>query len=515
MLSSRDGLTKKHGQPGFNRLDQDLQELKQAIEGNTGLKVITIYADDDSSLTPYGLQPVDPANPARVKALIDTLDTYLNRQGQEIRYVLIVGGDSIIPFHRLPNPLDDQDEEVLSDNPYASRDGNYFIPERAVGRMPDGEGEGIDFLRSLIQTATAGHQKPSTNKGLLGDLLGMLWPTGQDRENGDGHGQGYSASIWRKASRAVFKIIGDNRDLRTSPPLTCEEFKLAEGPHFGYFNLHGIEDGPNWYGQRDSLFPADYPLFPVALRPEDLAAVENADAVVFTEACYGANILEKDTNTSIALRFLASRALALVGSTKIAYGSIAPPLLGADLIGKHFWQGLQAHLTIGEALKYAKVKLAKEMQDRQGYLDGEDQKTLISFVLYGDPSLPATAIRNGMEEFSSKGFRPFVICRNGARAQKGIVSEELVAKVKSCIEANLPHMAQAQVHAAPLKLCTGNCGHLCGHGCETTKVAKGPMENWALTLEKDLPVEGDGRHRQVVRVTVDGQGHILKMAMSK
>jgi hypothetical protein len=515
MLSSMDGLTKKHGQLGFSRLDQDLQEFKQAIEGNTGLKVITIYVDDDSSLTPYGLQPVDPANPVRVKALIDALDTHLNKQDQEIQYVLIVGGDSIIPFHRLPNPLDDQDEEVLSDNPYASRDSNYFIPERAVGRMPDGEGEGIDFLRSLIQTAIDGHQRPSTNKGLLSDLLGILWPTGQDRENGDGHGQGYSASIWRKASRAVFEIIGDNRHLRTSPPLTCEEFKLAEGPHFGYFNLHGIEDGPNWYGQRDSLFPADYPLFPVALRPEDLAAVENADAVVFTEACYGANILEKGTDTSIALRFLASRALALIGSTKIAYGSVAPPLLGADLIGKHFWQGLQAHLTIGEALKYAKVKLAKEMQDRQGYLDGEDQKTLISFVLYGDPSLPATAIRNGMEEFSSKSFRPFVICRNGAKAQKGIVSEELVAKVKSCIEANLPHMAQAQVHAAPLKLCTGNCGHLCGHTCETTKVAKGPIENWALTLEKDLPVEGDGKHRQVVRVTVDGQGHILKMAISK
>ena len=33
----------------------------------------------------------------------------------------------------------------------------------------------------------------------------------------------------------------------------------------------------------------------------------------------------------------------------------------------------------------AKVDLVREMNRRQGYLDGEDQKTLISFVLYGDP----------------------------------------------------------------------------------------------------------------------------------
>jgi hypothetical protein len=511
IISSKIGLTTRFGDEGFAQLDQDLQELAKAIETHVGLQVITIYVDDVYSLDAYRLQPVDAADPLQIKMLVDLLDSRLSEQGIKVHYILIVGGDSVIPFHRLPNPIDDQDESVPSDNPYASRDDNYFVPERAVGRMPDGYVESVDFLRSLIRTAIEGHKRPRS-KGLLNNIVDMFWA----EDDGNGRGQGYSASIWRRASRAVFKTIGGNQDLRTSPPLTYEEFKITDGPHLSYFNLHGIEDGAEWYGQRDALFPADYPLFPVALRPADLCPVESANAVVFTEACYGANILGKDTNTSIALRFLASRALALIGSTNISYGSIAPPLLGADLVGRHFWEGLVDHMTIGDALKYAKVALAKEMQDQQGYLDGEDQKTLISFVLYGDPSLPATAIHNGaITAPMNKAVRPSVICRKRTKTPKDGVSGELVAKVKSRIEASLPHMAQAKVRATPLHFCSGDCGNRCGHKCGSSKKAKGLAGNWALTLEKDLSGEDNPIHRQVVRVTVDKKGHIIKMAMSK
>jgi hypothetical protein len=514
IISNRDGLMRKYGQLGFNQLDGDLYELKQAIEGQTDLEVIIVYVDDGPSVIPYGLQPADPGNPWQIKMLIDSLDACLNEQGQEIRYTLIVGGDSIIPFHRLPNPIDDQDADVPSDNPYASRDANYFIPERAVGRMPDEEGEGLGFLHSLIQTAIDGHQKQVMSKGIWSTIFRTFRSTDSVQRNG--HGLGYTASIWRKASRAVFEIIGDNRRLRTSPPVTYQEFKVAEPPHFSYFNLHGIEDGPNWYGQRDSLFPADYPLFPVALRPQDLTADEHANSVVFTEACYGANILGKDTGDSIALRFLASQALALVGSTKVSYGSIAPPLLGADLMGRYFWEGLQAHLTLGEALKYAKVNLAKEMQDRQGYLDGEDQKTLISFVLYGDPSLPGTALQSEVAaEALCKTFCPPIICQKKAKQQEGPISDALIATVKSRIETSLPHMAQAQVRAVPLAFCNGSCDDRCSLAHGTLKATKGYSGNWTFTLEKDITVTGDGAHHQVVRATVDEGGHILKLAVSK
>jgi hypothetical protein len=608
IISSKRALTRKYGRLGFEQLDSDLRDLKQAIEAGSrrssgvlhsasvpqsgsirhsyvDLEVILAYVDDEASMARFGLQPVDPTNPWRVKKLVDSLDARLAEQGGEVRYLLIVGGDGIIPFHRLPNPVDDQDSDVPSDNPYASRDANYLIPERAVGRMPDGETEGAGFLHNLIRTAAEAHHQYAAaapdgplsvaSKGLLSALSAVLDRIRQPERNG--RELGYSASIWRKASRAVFRVIADNVDvqLRTCPPLTYEGFQVVEPPHLSYFNLHGIEDGSNWYGQRDTLFPADYPLFPLALRPQDPGISEHANAVVFTEACYGANILGKREDDSIALRLMGVGALAVVGSTKISYGSIAPPLLGADLVGKHFWEGLlvgsrrhsqgaeDAPMTVGEALRHAKVSLASEMQEREGYLDDEDQKALISFVLYGDPSLPITSLHMvGTVSASSARLRSPIICSDRASAyldadtpgvgipsgQKGLpvrpasrvdtVTDELVTRVKARIETSLPHMSHARVRARPLTVCTvvcenGEChlfdedGHRSNDTFDvpSTLVQKGLSRKgvgWALTLQKDISIRehegGDAiphAHHQVVKVVVDESGHILKMAVSK
>lgn len=524
IISSRKALVKKYGKFGFERLDSDLRDLKHAIESRTDLEAVIAYVDDASSLKRFGLEPIDPANPWQVKRIVDGVDGQLHEESREIRYVLIIGGDEIIPFHRLPNPVDDQDSNVPSDNPYACRDSNYLIPERAIGRMPDGRNEGVGFLRTLIQTSAQAHGRRTVSKGLLSSLSAALNRMRHSRRNE--HGLGYSASIWRKASRAVFQVIGDDGGLRTSPPLTYEGFQVMDPPHFSYFNLHGIEDGPNWYGQRDVLFPADYPLFPLALRPEDPSIREHKNAVVFTEACYGANVLGKDRTGSIALRMMAARALAVVGSTKVSYGSIAPPLLGADLIGRHFWEGLQSQLRVGDALRHAKVNLASDMYERQGYLDDEDQKALMSFVLYGDPSLAITSIQREPPGGGSRDvFCPPIICSKRAGFDKGVASDDLVASVKSRVETSLPHMSHAMVRTRPLGVCSEGCGHDCGDGgnasseCACSSQGKKGLRRdgrgWSLTLKKDITVTGDGAHPQVVKVVVDDRGHILKMAMSK
>ena len=537
MISSKRALTRQYGSAGFEQLASDLRDLKQVVQARAGLETVIAYVDDEVSLQRFDLQPVDPAHPWHVKKLVDSIDAQLADRGRQIRYLLIVGGDRIIPFHRLPNPVDDQDSDVPSDNPYASRDANYLIPERAIGRLPDGENQGLALLRTLIRTSLEAHRRTTVAKGLLSTLSAAL--KGIQGGHPNGRGLGYSASIWRKASRAVFHAIGDDGRLRTCPPLTYEGFQVVEPPHFSYFNLHGIEDGPNWYGQRDALFPADYPLFPLALRPQDPSISEHADAVVFTEACYGANILGKSASDSIALRLLAVGALAVVGSTKISYGSIAPPLLGADLMGKHFWEGLRAHLTVGEALRHAKVSMASEMQRQQGYLDDEDQKALTSFVLYGDPSLPITSIRRSEAMGASADvFCPPIICSRKVEPQKGVTvrpaSDELVARVKARIETSLPHMSHARVKARPLSVCSAVCDADCDvREADLRGSLYAPLEQkglsrvargWALTLHKDISVKG-GRgdagdaltraHHQVVRVVVDEHGHILKMALSK
>ncbi len=127
-----------------------------------------------------------------------------------------------------------------------------------------------------------------------------------------------------------------------------------------------------------------------------------APQVVFSEACYGAHIINKSTDQAMSLRFLQVGTQAVVGSTCISYGSISPPLIAADFLGHAFWSFLREGVPAGEALRRAKISLAREMHNRQGYLDGEDQKTLISFVLYGDP----LAIPVGLERTAKSILRP-------------------------------------------------------------------------------------------------------------
>jgi hypothetical protein len=50
---------------------------------------------------------------------------------------LLLAGDDIVPFHRLPNPAHDDDREVPTDNLYASTDDEPLVVEQAVGRVPD------------------------------------------------------------------------------------------------------------------------------------------------------------------------------------------------------------------------------------------------------------------------------------------------------------------------------------------------------------------------------------------
>lgn len=508
ILSSRQALRERYGEEGFRLVDDALKQLQLAVSAHVDLNALLVYVDEAASLAPYGLQPVDATHPWKIKGLIESLDAFLKTRKQALRYILIVGGDAIIPFHRLPNPINDQDADVPSDNPYASQDANYFIPERAIGRLPDGQGEPVTVLLQLLEEAISAHRrKAATDKGAWTALLRHLRGDGE-REDPRA-GLGYSASIWRKASRQVLQTLGDRQPLRISPPLTYQEFKPVRHAPFSYFNLHGIEDGPNWYGQRDALFPATYELFPVALRPEDLRPADYAGAIVFSEACYGANILSKNSDASLALKFLAARARAVIGSTKVSYGTVAPPLIGADLLARYFWKGLLAQLPIGEALKYAKVSLAREMQERQGYLDSEDQKTLLSFVLYGDPALPG--LPDGNIELVSKALCPPLVYQRQARDQKSLLSESLVAAVKGRIEASLPYLAEARVQAVPVILSESEPEM----SRAKSRGSRRPVARWAFTLEKDFPIEGDGAHRQVVTVTVDEHGAILKAVMSK
>lgn len=510
LVTSRQQLILQFGQSGMQAVDEAMRTLANAQQQ---LRPGILYVDDPESAKAFGISPVDPRNAWAIKHQISEIVAGLKARGRKLGALLIVGGPEIVPFHHLPNPTDDADSDVPSDNPYASSDDNYFAPEWPVGRMPSGGGHDVGPLVRCLKRAISVHarkaakRQPTWWEQLL-QAVRRIWQQASTARPAASFG--YSANVWRRASAAVFDLIGDPSHLQTSPPASSAQLP-AEGlapSRLSYFNLHGIEDGPEWFGQRAPDDPTALPEYPVALRPADVTNHGRAPQIVFSEACYGANIFNKSTvDEAICLRFLDSGTRAMVGSTKIAYGSVSTPLIGADLLGRYFWQHLTAGLPIGEALRLAKLATAHDMLQRQGALDGEDQKTLISFVLYGDP-LVTTAGR--VNDTAAKEAKRRALQFTAATPEITLaettahetLAPQTLAEVKSVVAQYLPGMEDAEVRAARARV------------LPVSAKSFGSGRSTVVTLSKVIHGKRYA-HPHFARATLDGQGKVIKLAISR
>jgi hypothetical protein len=361
IITSKNKLEGKFGESGFQEIEARIENYCKALK-DSGLPAMKIYVDDPVSLSPLGLDPVDPTDASQIKGLIDALDKKI-----EPGYFLILGGHEIIPFHWIPNPVPpedgDDDKVVVSDNPYASRDEDVLIPERALGRLPDDNSGDPGFFLSVLETAADRARQASRSAF------------------------GLSAMVWEEASENVHNQVRVNEELKVSPTVTWSDIEAdwIERKAYHYFNLHGSEETAHWYGQLGSVFP-------VAYKPENLDSVDVKNTIICSEACYGANIIDKGVRDAISLSYLAKKAACFVGSTKIAYGPSAPPSTEADLMVLKFFERIKEGLTFGEAFMKAKQDFARESIAARGYLDKTEQKTLLEFVLYADPSFKVVIV---------------------------------------------------------------------------------------------------------------------------
>lgn len=522
VLSSRTRLMQSLGEAGFQSVDRAVMQLVEAVRRRPRWSAYRIYIDDPQTLEPFGLGPVDPGNAWQIKLRLADIDQILGQRGEMIGALLIVGGDGVIPFHMLPNPTDDDDDVIPSDNPYASTDENYFAPEWPIGRLPvDSD---ADLLVNLIIDAARHHVQAMQSVGWFVRFKQWLFRVFRRFMGSRKNALGYSASIWRKASLAVFKSIGETQGLITSPPVQSGRLPvMAMRPvHLSYFNLHGLEDSPEWFGQRDPLRDTTSKVeFPIALHPEDVVNSGRAPNVVFTEACFGANALGKTPETALCLKFLQSGSHAVVGSTKVSYGSVTPPLIAADLLGKLFWEQLNRSIPVGEALRRAKLQLIAHMYDRQEYLDGEDQKTLITFVLYGDPLYAPGKYGSqiGHKSVVRHTVRPKAVSTACAIGGEPIPQEDLdpatVGRVKSIVSRYLPGMVDADYSIHEQRHgCEGD-----DHTCPTHQMGikssrHRPSTRLVVSLAKSIP-EGQHKHIHYARLTLDRDGKVLKLAVSR
>jgi tetratricopeptide (TPR) repeat protein len=396
IFSSREGLARQYGMQTALVIENEMANLVEIVKRRPGWGAMAFIADDAENAARLGVQPVDSVDPWKLKLALVDLDQRLASKGAMIGSVLIIGGPEVVPFHHLPNPTDDVDDDVYSDNPYGTLDSNYFVPEWPVGRLPGEAGPDAGLILEQLRRMKLYHSQFRRSDSWFERIFFYFNFFRKMKQSSQKRSApfGYSAAVWKRSSEAVFRPVGDSRSLLISPPTSSGGFepKKITDTNLGYYNLHGLIDTAEWYGQRDLSDPANVPDYPVAVSPKDLVKNGRAPEIVFTEACYGGYIEKKAEGDAMALRFLAIGTQAVIGSTGIAYGSVSTPLIGADLLANLFWKNMREGMLAGEALMTAKIETAREMIRRQGFLDGEDQKTLISFVLYGDPFARVTTI---------------------------------------------------------------------------------------------------------------------------
>lgn len=531
VMSSYSRLSKKYGDNSANVLAAQMQRLCDIVTKENNVGAMLFLPDDDNIMDDLGMETLKRLDPWSLKLALHDLDEKLAQKGGMIGWLLIVGGDDIIPFHVLPNPTDDVDENILSDNPYGCSNANYFVPEWPVGRLPGEKGNDCGLLLSQLRRILKDHQevqkmeKRASNAftaplTMLMDFFRLLFKT--DHYQAKEVSVGYTAAIWRRASIAAYRPIGAANLMAVSPPLSISSIDKTAlmGAKLAYYNLHGLIDSGEWFGQKDHLTSDNGSDFPVALTPATFSVPPQFQQFIFSEACYGAFTVDKTSDDALCLKFMLFDAKAFVGSTGIAYGSIQPPLIGADLLAKNFWEHLVAGHTAGESLLMAKRQLAIEMQNRQNYLDGEDQKTLLTFVLLGDPlarydggTLPDRKQYLGR---SIETFDTMVLTESegNSACYDAKIDDKNLQEIRETLASYLPGLKEASFSIREQ--------YVLGEESLVAKLSFNPPErlsrstngNVVLSFEQKYPAYKEN-HKIFTKVTVDDLGKMLKITVSR
>jgi len=525
ILTTYNGLFQKYGEKTANYLIEQLESLSKTIHQRPQWDSIVFCPDELASVQQFGLSPINKIDPWQIKLALHDLDARLNKQSKTIGVLLIVGGDEIVPFHNLPNPTDDSDKSVPSDNPYGTNSTNYLIQEWPVGRLPDENGRDAGLLLEQIRQIHQFHASNNSNVNRVDQLISDLKRKLDIRRFFTElfHAPkdfGYTAAVWRRSSLAAFRPIGKGSDLRVSPQYDSDTIDIDNlmRAKCAYFNLHGLADTPDWYGQRDFSEDPVGPDFPVAITARQIEKIRNNVDLVFSEACYGGYVVNKSIDNSMALKLVSVGSQGLVASTCIAYGSVFTPLIGADLLGFIFWKYIKDGFSFGESLLQAKLGLIKVMTQRQGYLDGEDQKTLQSFVLYGDPLgylepniyMDKDMQVRGEDRWQINAFSD----ADGMLAKSTRVSDAKTSEISEMVQSYIPRIDNADIKIRE-------------HQVKIMKVldrskGEGTFREPDVSTRKFTQVQYSQKtqgiretHQQFIRITLDDTEKVVKLAVSR
>jgi hypothetical protein len=186
-----------------------------------------------------------------------------------------------------------------------------------------------------------------------------------------------------------------------------------------------------------------------------------------------------------------------------------PPLIAADYLAEAFWRQVVDGQAAGYALMQAKLNLVEEMTRKQGFLDGEDQKTILSFILFGDP----LALHDGIKSM------PKPILRVKSHADVKTISDSdmepddnkdhlpngVSKEVEKIVKSYLPGLQNAEMK---LNKSYGNIDN------QTTGKTKDP-QRYVVTLEKSIDLDNNIVHHHFARMTFDQKGKLVKFTTSR
>lgn len=392
------------------------------------------------------------------------------------KYLLILGNEEIVNVTYWENQCADSDDEVTTDLPYVTLDINSpwegqcydFSQVLRVGRIPSYNGEQLSQFTAYFDNA---HSSINSINKIVS--------------------YGLSASVWEPASSAQYNKISRGK-INTSPNVTLDNVKgtLPQDANVLYFNLHGSDQTKFWYGQEGASYPETF-------SPETIKSLKGP-YFLGVEACYGARYSDGLTpNESIVLTAMQNGCLALLGSSKIAYGPCVPPATCADIVIGTFLKKICDGESAGDAYcEGLKALMSSETPDDSTI------KTLAEFSLYGDPS-----------------------ARTRKSAAKSILSKAL-ASVSKGIHVPMPDIRRA-VNA---KLVQTDCKAVLAYQNNPAKFTSSRSFNIADFLQDVEPKyyqvgrnnlyqavynKAIGLHNVTVKVYFDESGHIKKELFSK
>ena len=380
ILCNSSALTAKYGAGA--RLIQNAVQVLILADGARGIQSRYIAVDDQATMQGLGGTPVTIASDPRQNK--DAVDTIYRALAPD--YILLLGSPDLLPHQDLANPLYDSNTDVdrvawsdlpyACDAPYSQTAQNFIGPTRVLGRLPDVTGKSDPQYLINLLNLTANYRS-----GSPADYAAYL---------------GATASVWSGSTAlSLSNAFGNSADMQVVSPSGSPWLGNLISRRSHFFNCHGADTDPHFYGQQGNSYP-------VALDASSDAGNLTAGTVMAAEACYGAQLYapssEPQGRVGMANAYLAKGCPAYFGSTTIAYGGFDDNE-NADLLCQYFFESILAGASAGRAALEAKQRYAQTGTS----LSPTDLKTLAQYLLLADPSLvPAQTVAPGLDAIAGQ-----------------------------------------------------------------------------------------------------------------